>query len=86
MFSWCRAYVQPRVFYVCTMDQKPCAHLLQLKLLKYYFITRGLDPFKVIVRKLSWSFRSRVLQSDNILLKTVVNNMYFMWCKLSRKS
>ena len=49
------------------------------------FIKRGLDPFKVIIRKLSWSFRCRVLQSDNILLKTIVNSMYFMWCKLSRK-
>ena len=49
------------------------------------FIKRGLDPFKVIIRKLSWSFRCRVLQSDNILLKTIVNSMHFMWCKLSRK-
>ena len=48
-------------------------------------ISRGLDPFKVIVRKLSWSFRSRVLQSDNMLLKIIVNSMYFMRCKLSRK-
>ena len=48
-------------------------------------ISRGLDPFKVIVRKLSWSFRSRVLQSNNMLLKTIVNSMYFMRCKLSRK-
>ena len=48
-------------------------------------ISRGLDPFKVIVRKLSWSFRSRVLQSDNMLLKTIVNSMYFMRCKLPRK-
>ena len=36
---------------------------------------RGLDPFKVIVWKLSWSFRRRALQSDNILLKTIVNSM-----------
>ena len=48
-------------------------------------ISRGLDPFKVIVRKLSWSFRCRVLQSDNMLLKTIVNSMYFMRCELSRK-
>ena len=47
-------------------------------------IRRGLDPFKAIVRKLSWSFRCRVLQGDNIPLKTIVNSMYFMWCKLSR--
>ena len=48
-------------------------------------ISRDLDPFKVIVRKLSWSFRSRVLQSDNMLLKIIVNSMYLMRCKLSRK-
>ena len=48
-------------------------------------ISRGLDPFKVIVRELSWSFRCRVLQSDNMLLKTIVNSMYFMRGKLSRK-
>ena len=49
------------------------------------YIRRGLDPFKVIVRKLSWSFRCRVLQSDSILLKTIVNSMYIIRCKLSRK-
>ena len=48
-------------------------------------IRRGLDPFKVIVRKLSWSFRCRVLQSDNILLKSTVDSMHFMWSRLSRK-
>ena len=48
-------------------------------------IRKGLGPFKVIVGKLSWSFGCRVLQSDNILLKTIVNYIYFMRRKLSRK-
>ena len=39
----------------------------------------------VIVRKLSWPFRCRVVQSDNILLRTIVNSMYFMSSKLFRK-
>ena len=30
-------------------------------------------------------FRCRVLQCDNILLKAIVNIMYFMWSKMSRK-
>ena len=49
------------------------------------FIKRGLDPFKVIIRKLSWSFRCRVLQSDNILLKTIVNSMYFYVVQVVQK-
>ena len=39
-------------------------------------IRRGLDPFKGIVRKLSWSFRCKVLQSDNILFSTPLTDIY----------
>ena len=49
------------------------------------FIRRGLDPFKVIVRKLPWSFRCKVLRGDNIVLKTIVNSIYILWSKFSRK-
>ena len=48
-------------------------------------IRRCLDPFKVITRKLPWSFRFRVLQSDNILLKTIVNSMHFVMGKVVQK-
>ena len=49
------------------------------------FIKRSLDPFKVIVRKLTCSFRSRILHSDNLLLKTIVDSLYFTFSKLTRK-
>ena len=38
-----------------------------------------------IARKLPWSFRCRVLQSDNILLKTIVNSMHFVMGKVVQK-
>ena len=48
-------------------------------------ISKGLSPFKVIVRRLIGSFRNRILHRDNILLKTIVDSSYFMYSKLSRK-
>ena len=33
-------------------------------------IRRGLDPFKVVMRKLVCSFRTRIIQSNNVLLET----------------
>ena len=49
------------------------------------FIRRGLNPFKVVIRKLTFSFRNRVLRSDNCLLKTIVDSLHFMFSKLTRK-
>ena len=37
-------------------------------------IRRGLDPFKVVMRKLVCSFRTRIIQSNNVLLETVVDS------------
>ena len=48
-------------------------------------IRRGLDPFKVVIRKLVCSFRSRIIQSNNVLLETIVGSMHFMHSKLTRK-
>ena len=48
-------------------------------------IRRGLDPFKVIIRKWVCSFRNRITQSNNVLLETVVGSMHFMHSKLTRK-
>ena len=49
------------------------------------FISRGLNPFTVVVRKLIGSFRNRVLHSDNSLVKTIVDSIHFIYCKLTRK-
>lgn len=48
-------------------------------------INRGLNPFKVILRKQMCSLRKRILQSDNILVATIAESMYFICCKLTRK-
>jgi len=50
-----------------------------------HFISNGLNPFIVIVRKLIVSFRSRILHSDNILVRTIVESMHFLSCKLTQK-
>ena len=47
------------------------------------FIRRGLHPFLVIIRKSIVSFRNRMLDSSNILVKTIVESMYFLSCKLT---
>jgi hypothetical protein len=41
------------------------------------FISRGMDPFPVLVRKSIYSFRTRVLDSDNLLLKAIVGSEFF---------
>ena len=47
------------------------------------FVNRQLDPFVVVLRKLVVSFRSRLLKSDNILIRTLVNSLYFIHSRLS---
>lgn len=46
------------------------------------FIIRGLNPFSVIVRKLIVGFRQRLLNSTNILVRTVIDSMFFVNCQL----
>ena len=46
------------------------------------FITRGMDPFPVLLRKSITSFRTRVLDSENVLLKTIVDSEFFTSCRL----
>ena len=48
-------------------------------------IRRGLDPFKVVMRKLVWSFRTRIIQCNNVLLENIAGSMHFMHSKLTRK-
>ena len=49
------------------------------------FIARDMDPFVVILRKAIASFRKRVYNSDNILIRTVVDSGFFTFCRLSRR-
>ncbi len=48
------------------------------------FVTRNLNPFPVILRKSIVSFRSRILNSNNVLVYTIVNSMYFMFSDLTK--
>ena len=48
-------------------------------------IRRGLDPFKVVIRKLVCSFRTRIIQINNVLLETIIGSIHFMHSKLTRK-
>jgi endonuclease/exonuclease/phosphatase family metal-dependent hydrolase len=51
------------------------AHLLKL----------SLSPLKVIIRKLICSFRNRIMHSENVLLRTIVNSVYFMFSSVTKK-
>ena len=42
------------------------------------FIVRDMDPFVVILRKAIASFRKRIFSNDNILVRTVVDIVYFL--------
>ena len=46
------------------------------------FISRGMDPFPVLLRKSITSFRTRVLDTDNILLKAIVDSEFFTSCRI----
>ena len=48
-------------------------------------IRRSLNPFTVIIKKLICSFRTRIMQSNNVSLETIVGGMHFMHSKLTRK-
>ncbi len=47
------------------------------------FIQRRMNPFIVIIRKSIGSFRKRIFSSSNILVKTIVESMYFLSSKLT---
>ncbi len=40
-------------------------------------VDNNVDTFNVIYRKLIFSFRKRVYNTDNVLITTVVNSMFF---------
>ena len=57
-------------------------HLLKISgpcSISQLFVTYGIDHFTVLLRKSMYGVMSRVFNSDNILVKTVVNSMYFMY-------
>ena len=43
------------------------------------FIVRDMDPFVVILRKAIASFRKRIFSSENILVRTVVDSVFFFY-------
>ena len=47
------------------------------------FVTRHLNPFIVILRKLIVSFRARILRSENSIIETVTNSLYFTFSTLT---
>ena len=49
------------------------------------FIVRDMDPFVVILRKAIASFRKRIFSNDNILVRAVVDSVFFTFCRLSRR-
>ncbi len=48
-------------------------------------IVRGLNPFIVIARKQTVSFKRRLLHTKNSLVKTIVDSLYFVNSKLVKK-
>jgi len=53
--------------------------------ISFELILRRLDPFTVLVRKCIFSFMERIHQSNNILIKTTLNTVYFLFCQLSSR-
>ena len=49
------------------------------------FIVRDMEPLVVILCKAVASFRKHIFSNDNILVRTVVDNIYFIFCRLSRR-
>jgi hypothetical protein len=47
------------------------------------FVANEINNFKVIMRKLVFSFKKRILACDNPLVKSVINSLYFRNCSLS---
>ena len=49
------------------------------------FVSRGLNPFTVVIRKSVFSFKQRLLVSNNLIVKSITDSMYFISC-LTTKS
>ena len=49
------------------------------------FVERRLNPFPVIIRKSIGSFRERAYKSDNVLLKTILESVHFMFSNLNSR-
>ena len=47
------------------------------------FIRVGMNPFPVLVRKMVVSFRDRILSSDNVIIKAIVNSLFFTFSAMS---
>ena len=46
--------------------------------MSHAFISNRLDPFTVLRRKQVLSFRKRIMSSENLLIKTIVNSLHFL--------
>ncbi len=46
--------------------------------MSHVFVVNRLDPFCVLMRKQILSFRKRITTSDNLLIKTIVDSVYFL--------
>ena len=49
------------------------------------FIVKDMDPFVVILCKAVASFRKRIFSSENILVRSAVDSVFFTFCRLSRR-
>ena len=43
------------------------------------FIDKGIYHFNVLYRKIVYGFRSRLLNSDNLLVKTIMHDPFFIY-------
>ena len=48
-------------------------------------IVRDMDPFVVFLHKAIASFRKCIFSSENIFVRTVVDSVFFIFCRLSSR-
>ncbi len=53
--------------------------------MSFSFISRGLDPLPVLLRKSIVSFRKRLFNCDNMLVRNIVYSKYFIFSNLNNK-
>ena len=48
-------------------------------------IEYGVDSFRVVLRKSIFSFRSRILSSDNTIINAITDSSFFLACNITRQ-
>ena len=50
-----------------------------------FMLATNVNPCYVVLRKLMYSFRKRLYTSDNYIIKTIVNSVYFYTSTIAKR-